>query len=97
MQCSSSSRNSATESEHDIEFGSQKSDESLEEQSGESPTFPRLFLQLFYFITVWHVTCRITSSAVCTLLKFLKFLSYDWHHLQLPATEDLIVIDIFYF
>ena len=73
MQCSSSSRNSATESEHDIEFGSQESDESLEEQSGESPTFPRLFLQLFYFIIVWHITCRITS-AVCTLLKFLKFI-----------------------
>ena len=72
MPCTSSS-NSATESEPEIVCNSEDSDESPEEESdGGSSTFPRLFLQLFYFIIVWQVTFRIFTSAICALLKFLK-------------------------
>ena len=76
---SSSSSNSATESDSnpDIECSSQESDESPEELSdGRSSPIPRPFLQLFYFIIVWQVAFRVSTSAICALLKFLKFFCF---------------------
>ena len=85
---SSSSSDSATESDSnpDIECSSQESDESLEELSdGGSSPIPRPFLQLFYFVTVWQVAFRVSTSAICALFKFLKFFC-----LQLPASKDSV-------
>lgn len=70
-----------SDSESDIDIlSSQESDVDCPDvhTDGESSTlkFPRQFLQLFIFISIWQAAFKISTSAICTLLKFLKWFCF---------------------
>ena len=70
-----------SDSESDIDIlSNQESDVDSpdEHNAGGSSTlkFPRQFLQLFIFISIWQAAFKISTSAICKLLKFLKWFCF---------------------